>query len=94
MTDLHQLAAVLLGLDPDLVDDDDWDEVEMQFADKYNIGILDIEELLDDLLLLVVPQVHPLGGVYQFFGQEDPVNPGVWTAILRREYKGLSLKTG
>ena len=87
MHDYQQLAAVLLGLNPDEVADDDWESVEEQFADKYGFGIGEIEDLLQDLLKLVIPQTHPLGGTYQFFARQDPNNPQIWDAIYRREYQ-------
>lgn len=91
LSDYLELAAVLLGLDPAFVED--WDAVEEQFEDKYGIAMGEIEDLLDDLLKLTVPQRNGLRGEwYQFFGAEDPNTPGVWTAVLRRQYQPKRVK--
>ena len=89
MNEYTELAAVLLGLDPDEVED--WEEVEQQFEGKYNIAVGDVEELLNDLLAMIVPQQNPLSGeLYQSFGRESAGQPGVWTAILRRKYTPIA----
>ena len=61
--------------------------MEEQFADKYMFGLGEVEDLIEDLLKLIIPQTHPLGGVYQFFARQEPGNPQIWTAVLCREYQ-------
>ena len=93
MNEYTELAAVLLGLDPDEVED--WEEVEQQFEAKYNLPVGEVEELLNDLLALTVPQQDTLSGeLYQFFGRENTRQPGVWTAILRRKYTPVASAAG
>lgn len=79
------LAAAMMGRDPDTIDD--WDEFENEFINKYNVwSLADIEDIAYDLLSLVMPQRSSLSGtLQQIFATES--EPGVWTAIVKRNYK-------
>lgn len=84
MNEYTELAAVLLEQDPSEVED--WNEVQELFEAKYGVAIGEIEDLLNDLLALTIPQEAPLSkALFQFFGKEEPA--GTWTAILKRPYK-------
>ena len=56
MNDYLKVAAALLGVDPDQVDDDSWDDIEERFQDKYGFATGEVEDLLEDLVKLIMPQ--------------------------------------
>lgn len=95
MNDYLMLAAALLGRHPNDVEDDEWDQISEDFQVRYNFDITEVEDLLNDLLKFIIPQVNSLSGeAYQFFGIEDPNKPGIWTALLRRKYQRPAPATG
>ena len=83
MNSYYELAAAMLGHDPDRIEN--WTAIDDEFLNKYDITIEEAETIIDDLLRFIMPQEAPLSKKhYQFFAREHP--PGIWTSILRQEY--------
>ena len=87
MEDARELAGVLVD-----VDSEDDDALDDALRDRWEFGMEQFENLVNELLLLTYPVQSPFGDYFHAFGTFVPGKPGVWEAFLRTEADVVPLK--
>ena len=78
--DARELAGFLVDADPE-----NDDAIDDALQERWNIGLEQFEELVNELVMLTYPIKSPFGDYFHAFGTFNAENQGVWNALLRTE---------